>query len=311
VLAAPAESGAPDRVVSGVAKSKIGAGYFTALSVPMVQGREFDARDQRFEPDKSRALPVVLNETAVRSFFGTRDPLGRRISDASASYQVVGVIKDLSAPESESAGVAVSALPVIYMPLTKTDFAHPPVGGMVVMVRANSGTDAMTGVRRELAAIDPNLPIFNVRSLAEEVHQTAAWPRMHAIIYGAIGAFGMVLAAIGLAGVTAYSVARRRREIGIRMALGARKGQVLRLVLREGGGLVATGTVLGFAGAFGLSRLLAAASSIFGPEIAAGAHDLRLIFGAPLLLAGLAMLACYVPARKSTKIDPLVALRQE
>ncbi len=311
VLTAPAEPGVPDHVVSGVAKNIIGAGYFATLNVPMVQGREFDPRDQRLELGKSNALPVVLNQTAVRSFFGTRDPLGRRISDTSGSYEVVGVIKDLSAPQSESAGLAVNALPVIYMPLTRADFAHPPVGGMVVMVRTNSGMDAMTGVRRELAAIDPNLAIFNIRTLAQEVHQTAAWERMHAIIYGAIGVFGMVLAAIGLAGVTAYSVARRRREIGIRMALGARKGQVLRLVLREGGGLVATGTVLGFAGAFGISRLLSAASSLFGPEIAAGAHDPRLIFGAPLLLAGLAMLACYVPARKSTKIDPLVALRQE
>ena len=99
--------------------------------------------------------------------------------------------------------------------------------------------------------------------------------------------------------------------MGSRMALGARKGQVLRLVLREGGELVLAGTVLGFVGAFGLSRLLSAASSLFGPSIAAGTHDPWLILGAPLLLAGLAMLACYVPARRSTKRDPLQALRQE
>jgi putative ABC transport system permease protein len=178
-------------------------------------------------------------------------------------------------------------------------------------VRASAGTDAMAAMRRELAALDPNLAMFKVRTLAEEVEQTTVLVRIHTIIYTAIGMFGLVLSAIGLAGVTAYSVARRRREIGIRMALGARNGQVLRLVMREGGGLVTAGTLLGFAGAFGVSRLLWAADSLFGPEIAAGAHDPRLIFGTPLLLAGLAMVACYVPARRSTKIDPLAALREE
>lgn len=311
VLTVPAEAGAPDRVTSGVAKNRIGAGYFAALSVPMLEGREFDARDQRSDPGKSKLLPVVLNQTAARSFFEARDPIGRRISDTSGSYEVVGVIKDLSAPGSEVGEVSVKTLPVIYLPLTKTDLSHPPAGGMVVMVRANSGTGTMTSVRRELAAIDPHLAIFNMRTFAQERYQTTRWERIHTFVYGAIGTFGMVLAAIGLAGVTAFSVSRRRKEIGIRMALGARQGQVLRLVLREGGGLVVTGMILGFAGAFGLSRLFSAASSLFGPDIAEGAHDPWLMFGAPLVLAGLAMLACYVPARRSTKIDPLVALREE
>lgn len=169
----------------------------------------------------------------------------------------------------------------------------------------------MAGIRRQIASLDPNLVIFNVRTLAEEVEQTTAAIRVGTIIYGAIGTFGLILAAIGLAGVTAYSVARRRKEIGIRMALGALRGQVLRLVMREGGMLVIVGSVLGFLGAVGASRALGAVSSLFGPSFAAGTHDPRLIFGAPLLLAGLAMLACYVPARRSAKIDPLIALREE
>jgi putative ABC transport system permease protein len=131
------------------------------------------------------------------------------------------------------------------------------------------------------------------------------------IFYGAIGSFGLILAAIGLAGVTAYSVARRRKEVGIRMALGARQGQVLRLIMREGGTLVIVGSLFGFLGAFGASRMLGAMSSVFGPAFAAGSRDPRLIVGAPLLLAGLAMLACYVPARRSAKVDPLMALREE
>jgi ABC-type antimicrobial peptide transport system permease subunit len=153
--------------------------------------------------------------------------------------------------------------------------------------------------------------MFNVRTLADQIDQTTALLRLDTIFYGAIGSFGLILAAIGLAGVTAYSVARRRKEIGIRMALGARKGQVLRLVMREGGMLVIAGSVLGFLGAVGVSSALAAMSSVFGPLFAAEKHDPWLILGAPLLLAALAMLACYVPARRSTNIDPLVALREE
>ena len=128
--------------------------------------------------------------------------------------------------------------------------------------------------------------------------------------YGAIGIFGLVLSAIGLAGVTAYAVAQRRREIGIRMALGARKGQVLLLVLREGTALVCVGTLLGLLGAFGLAKMLSALTSVFVNALNVGTGDLRLIIGAPLLLATLALLACYVPARKAATIDPLNTLRE-
>ena len=310
-LSAPADSGS-DQVVSGVAKNTVGPNYFAALSVPVLAGREFQMRDQRLEPSKGQALPVVVNQTAARAFFGASEPVGRRIADAAKSYEVVGVVKDLSAPLSQTAqGQVPDAVPVVYLPLTKTDFAHPPTNGMIVTVRSDRGADAMEGVRRELASIDPNVAVFNVHTLAVQVSDTLAYLRMSEFIYGGIGVFGLILAAIGLAGVTAYSVARRRKEIGIRMALGARAGQVLRLVLREGGSLVIAGSVLGLMAAFGLSRALAAFNNLFGPTFQASAHDPRLIFGAPLLLAALAMLACYVPARRSAKIDPLMALREE
>jgi ABC-type antimicrobial peptide transport system permease subunit len=129
--------------------------------------------------------------------------------------------------------------------------------------------------------------------------------------YAGIGVFGLVLAAIGLAGVTAYSVAQRNKEIGIRMALGARKSQVLGLVLREGVALVGVGTVLGFVGAVGLAKIVAALANIFGDALKVGTSDPLLLVGAPVLLAGVALSACYVPARKAAKIDPLRALRQE
>jgi putative ABC transport system permease protein len=123
--------------------------------------------------------------------------------------------------------------------------------------------------------------------------------------------FGLILAAIGLAGVTSYAVVRRRKEIGIRVALGARKAQVLRLVLGEGALLVAVGTVLGFMGAVALAKMLSSLTSIFADSFNVATNDPRLLAGAPLLLAGLAMLACYIPARRSAKIDPSQALREE
>jgi predicted permease len=311
-LTAPSESG-KDQVLQKIAKQTVGANYFAALSVTMLEGREFEVRDQNIDASKSKVLPVVLNETAAREFFGSRHALGRRLMEASRAYEVAGVVKDLSAPLSAtgSGGEMMMQVPTMYLPLTRSDFAHSPAGGMIVMVRATRGADTMEGIRREIASLDPNLVMFNVRTLADQVDQTTFVLRLATMFYGAIGSFGLILSAIGLAGVTAYTVARRRREIGIRMALGARQGQVLRLVMREGGALVIAGSVLGFLGAVGISRALGALSNVYGPSFAAGSHDPRLIFGAPLLLAGLAMLACYVPARRSAKIDPLIALREE
>ena len=129
--------------------------------------------------------------------------------------------------------------------------------------------------------------------------------------FGGIGVFGLVLSAIGLAGVTGCAVAQRRKEIGIRMALGARKSQVLALVLRESATLIVVGTVIGFLGAVALAKVLSAIASAFGDAFTVGVGDPRLLIGAPLLLAALALLACYIPARRAAKIDPLQALRQD
>ena len=123
--------------------------------------------------------------------------------------------------------------------------------------------------------------------------------------------FGLVLAAIGLAGITAYSVAQRRKEIAIRTALGASRAQVLGLVLREGAALVGVGTALGFLGAIALAKIVSALAHMFVDALRVGTNDPRLLIAAPLLLAAVAMLACYIPARRSAKIDPLRALRQE
>jgi macrolide transport system ATP-binding/permease protein len=295
-------SGTP-HIQHAMIKESVGAGYFSALSEDMLAGREFTELDQRTDSAESRILPVVLNESAARTFFGHGNALGKHIRQDRQSYEIVGVVHDFKNGVSEGQLVA-------YLPLTQQQFAHPPADGMTVMVRSDAGADTLGRIRKEIASIDPNLNVFNTRTLSDYLQVSRSSQRFAIRTYGAIGIFGLVLSAIGLAGVTAYAVAQRRREIGIRMALGARKGQVLLLVLREGTALVCVGTLLGLLGAFGLAKMLSALTSVFVNALNVGTGDLRLIIGAPLLLATLALLACYVPARKAATIDPLNTLRE-
>jgi ABC-type antimicrobial peptide transport system permease subunit len=294
------------RVQKSVVNETVGAGYFAALSQPMLAGREFEERDQRSPADGSQAvaLPVVLNETAARGFFGNGNALGKRVRDYKQSYEVVGVIRDLK----DGFGLSQA---IIYLPLTQRDFARPPAGGITIALRSDAGTDVLSGIRREMAVTDPNLTVFNVETLNDYLERSRSSARFAVQSYGGIGVFGLVLAAIGLAGVTGYAVAQRRKEIAIRTAVGASRAQVLRLVLREGTALVCVGTILGFLGAFALAKMLSAMTNIFAEAFKVGTNDPRLLVGAPLLLAAVAMLACYVPARRSAQIDPLKALREE
>ena len=256
------------------------------------------------QADGSHELPVIVNESAAHNLFGNRNAIGALVKDERQSYVVVGMVHDLW----NGTGIKQS---VIYMPLTPRDFARPPAGGITIMMRSDAGTDALERIRHEIASLDPKLSLFNVQTLNGELELDRSAVRFSTNTYTGIGVFGLVLAAIGLAGVTAYAVAQRRKEIGIRMALGAGKRQVLRLVLREGAALVTVGTLLGFLGAYAAGKILAAVAQIFVDSLKIGTNDPRLLLGAPLLLAGLALFACYVPARKAIKIDPLKALRQE
>jgi len=284
-----------------VIEETVGAGYFAALSEPMLAGREFEQRDQR---SRAGSLPVVLNETAGRRLFGRENAIGKRVRDDSRSYEVAGVVHDLK----NGMGISQS---VMYLPLTPRDFSRPPAGGIIVLVRSDAGKDALSAIRREVAVMDPHLVLFHVQTLGDYLDRSRSSMRFAARTYGGIGLFGLVLAGIGLAGVTAYSVAQRRKEIAIRTAVGASRAQVLRLVLREGATLVCIGTALGFLGAMAMAKVLSSLTSAFVEALRVGTDDPRLLAGAPLLLAGVALLACYVPARRSAQIDPLQALRGE
>ncbi|HYL34655.1 MAG TPA: ABC transporter permease [Bryobacteraceae bacterium] len=306
VNALSGDDSSPQQMLERISTQAVGAGYFTALGVAVRSGREFTEQDERDSSTNRAVLRAILNEPAVRALFGHVSPLGQRISGADQSYEVVGVVPELRGGFSMN-----GESPVIYIPIARGAFAHPPVGGITVLIRALAGPDAVDGVRREIAAIDPNLSVFGMQPLQRQLDQMDAYLRVGASLYASLGLFGLVLSSIGLAGVTAYSVARRRKEIGIRVALGARADQVLRLVLREGGALILVGTVIGFAGAFAISRALSSLTAALGTVFASGTGDPTLLVGAPLLLSAVALLSCYVPARKSTQIDPLAALRQE
>jgi ABC-type antimicrobial peptide transport system permease subunit len=275
------------------------------MNESMLAGREFVELDQRTESGDDKALPVVLNETAAKKFFGHGTALGKRINDERQSYEVVGVVHDFKNGISESQLVA-------YVPLTRRQLARPPVDGMTVMVRMDGGAGAggVDRLRKEIASLDPDLNIFNVRTLSDYLETSRSSQRFAIDTYGAIGVFGLVLSALGLAGVTAYAVAQRRREIGIRMALGARRAQVLLLVLREGASLVCVGIILGLLGAFGVAKMLSALTSVFVNALNIGTGNFTLLVGAPLLLGSLALIACYIPARKAATIDPLNTLRE-
>jgi macrolide transport system ATP-binding/permease protein len=287
-----------------VIEEAVGAGYFAAFNEPILAGRGFDMRDQQLQPDELKALPALLNESAEHKLFGSENAIGKRVKDDKRSYEVVGVVGDLK-------DVGGFREPILYAPVTQRDFARPPAGGITVFVRSDGGGDALTGIRNEIAFLDPNLHPFDVQTLSSYLDRSRAALRFSLQTYGGIGLFGMVLAAIGLAGVTAYAVAQRRKEIAIRTALGASKAQVLRLVLREGAALVGIGTVVGFLGAVGMAKIMSALAEMVVDALKFGTNDPRLLIGAPLLLAAVGMLACYVPARRSAQIDPLKALREE
>lgn len=232
-----------------VIEDAVGSGYFASLSEPMVAGRDFVDSDQRIQALQNSALPVVVvvNESAARSFFGNQNAIGKRLKDDEQSYEVVGVVRDLK----NGFGPQQSA---VYMPLTARNFARPPAGGMTVMVRSDSGSDTLKSIGDEITSVAPDLTIFHEQTLSQYLDDSRSDLRYALRTYGGIGVFGLVLAAIGLSGVTAYSVAQRRKEIGIRTAVGASKGRILRLVMREAASLAIVGTLLGFLGAFALVK---------------------------------------------------------
>jgi putative ABC transport system permease protein len=317
------DAGADESTSQGGAALRyvVGREYFETAGIRILRGRSF-----RKEDEADGAPAVIVSETLVHRYWENQDALGRRIevrtgsavpafaanpgtfdyrggATAGRTFEVVGVARNVNEDF-----VAKKEKPAIYFPLRPAEYAQPSVRGVTLLVRAAPGADAIGPVEREISAIDPTLSVFNARSMGEQIAQFLSPLRAASWTYGLIGVFGLILASVGLAGVTAYSVAQRTREIGIRMALGARRVDVLAMVMKEAALLVAVGTAVGLSVAWAGFRLL---SSLLVAVATTSSSNPVLAVGAPALLAGLAMVACYIPARKSMRIDPAVALRQE
>jgi len=307
-------------------KSGVGSDFFDTLGIPVLLGRGFRKQDQA-----DNSMAAIVSEKLAQECWKGEDPLGRRIelgnqdvpkfmlagssagrrpriSGKTQVFEVVGVAKNV---RDGLVMVMADAPGAIYLPLRPADYARPALHGVTLMVRAAPGADAIGAVRREISAMDANLTTFNARSMPDQIDQIMAPVQGALWTYGCIGIFGLILVSVGLAGVTAYSVTRRRREIGIRIALGAQRSDVMGLVMKEGAVLVALGTVVGLAIARAAIRFMSAFMSEISRTAGTSSSDPVLLVGAPLLLAAIALAACYVPARKSLRIDPAVALRQE
>jgi len=287
-------------VLASAYRERIGANYFATLGIPLVRGREFDLRD------REQDTPVILSQTAARALFGAQDPIGRRIRDGELNYTVVGVVRDM-----RSGFMLARPVVTVFLPLTAEWLGKNAARRVTVLVRGSASRDTMAAVRDRMALLHPDLTVFDVHTMQEDLDRINSLAQWESAMYVILGFFALLLACIGLGGVTAYAVVRRRKEIGIRMALGARAGQVQGLVLREGTALVAVGSALGVIGAYVMARVFSAYSDVLARTFGQGHSNPLLIVGAPLVLVGLAMLACYLPARRATEIDPMGALRAD
>lgn len=278
----------------------VGKGFFETVGIPILRGRGFVDSDFR----SGRA--AIINETMATRIWKGEDPIGRQLELNGKMYEVAGVSRDV-----RNASILQLARNGVFLPAHSEGYATPGAEGVTLIVRSEPGVDAIRAARDVLRKLDANLVLFNARSMTEEIRQMMYLLEVTTIFYGAIGMFGLLLSAVGLSGVTAYAVTQRTKEIGIRMALGARRLDVLGLVMREGVWLVVVGTALGFAGAFAILRGLKRFLGTLSEMTEQSTSDPMLLWGSALLLAGLALLACYWPARRSTRIDPTLALREE
>ncbi len=290
-------------------RQSIRENYFTTMQIPLLMGRAFAGQDTMQAPKVA-----IVNQDFVRQFFPDTSPLGKRVreSDSKDEVEIVGIVGDHKYNSQRE-----DIEPLMYTPWQQ---ASDPFGGMYFALRTTSEPTAFTAaVRQTVKDIDSSLPVTEVRSQKAISDETLSQERLYARLLSFFGLLALALAAIGLSGVLAYSVAQRTNEIGIRMALGAQPENVLRMVIWQGLKLVSLGLILGTGGAYAIKRLMA--SQYYGRgtwqrEMAELLYNVRsldpVLFGtiAGLLLL-VALLACWLPARRAAQVDPLIALRHE
>jgi predicted permease len=272
----------------------VGPDFFKVMEIPLLSGRTFTAHDT----DTSSKV-VIINDAAARKFFPGENPLGRRVGNSlekTSEFEIVGLVRDV-----RYNSVREPAPPTMYVP-----YRQARLGNAVFEVRAGDHAAASVGaVREAIRQIDPNLPLMDVSTQLEQIERRFAQEKVFAQAYTLFGAIALLIASVGLFGLMSYSVARRTNEIGIRMALGAQRHDVLTMVMRESMLLVVAGVVIGIAAAAAASRLVG--TLLFGLP----ATDLPTVGAAILVMIVVSALAGYLPARRAAHVDPMVALRYE
>lgn len=287
--------------LSSVRIDRVGPGFFSTAGIPLIHGREFRESDW-----KSSEPLAVVNEEMARQAWPGRDPVGELTEIGGKAHRIVGVAKTI-----RTGAMLAMGRPSAYVLLDRETYLKPLPEGMTLLVRSKPAFDAATAVSRLLESREPDLTVFQAGSVAQQMDNGRAIVRVVTYTYGSIGLYGLLLASIGLAGVTAQAVVRRTKEIGIRMALGARGMDVWRLVMREGLLLTLVGTLLGVAAAYAMTKLLTTFFASMSDFTKTTATDPLLVVGAPVLMFVLTVLACLGPSLRAVRIDPVRAIREE
>jgi predicted permease len=276
--------------------SLVATRFFATVGMRLELGRDFTARDTESAP-----RVAIVNESFAHHYFGDQDPIGKRFGmrrDTGNEIEIVGLVRDAKYNTARETNVKM-----IYIPF-RQDLGH--LYSMCLTVRTDRESPALTArIRDELRSLDPALPILGIESMDRQLDQSLAQERLIATLSGFFGALALLLASMGLYGVMSYTVARRTNEIGIRLALGATRGGVLRMMLRESIWLVALGIVIGVPATLAATRLIS--TMLFGVS----ASDPWTVGGAIALMIAVAALAGFVPARRASQVDPMVAVRYE
>jgi len=274
--------------------------YFQASSIPLLKGRMFTAND-----DATSAKVAILNKTMAERLFGDKDPIGQRVAWTGDVLRFIGI------PENEwrtvvgvvgntkDGGLDAVPLPAVFLPFAQSDF---PIGGFVIRAKGDPAALAPAATKA-IRQVAPQQPLEHVMTIAQIRDESVAPRRLNAMLVSSFGVLALIVAAVGIAGVLAFSVSARTNEIGIRMSLGADGGRVQRMIVSEGGLLVGLGLVAGVIGALSLSRLMQ--GLLFGVQ----PHDPTTLAGVALVMAIVGLLACWIPAMRAARIDPVEALR--
>jgi len=288
------ETLAPGSPGRNIMYNVVGPGHFKTLQIPLISGRDFDDRDR-----KGAQRVIIVNERMAQMLWPEENAIGKRVFIGTGSRDAIEVIG--VARTGKYRTLAEDPKPYFYSPM-----AQRAATGMTVMVRTTNDPGSLVGaIRKEVQKIDPRIPLSSIKTMTEHLTWALWGPNMAATLALAFGVVALLLSAVGLYSVMAYVVSQRTREVGIRMALGAQRRDVLRLIASQGMRLALIGVLIGFALSLALARVL---SSVL---IGVSAYDLTTFVVVPLLLAVVAFIACLIPARRATKVNPLVALRYE